>query len=351
MPAELFGDRFYGGRGLAAWHNRGFVDDLQHTANEAFDLIGRFDVMKLQLETIVTRGDGTHIEVPYYGLVRTPTSDDPTERVFGTVSEDYRLVTPQEFVDLCDQRTRRHVETMMALKDGKQLVVTFKLPAFNVRGDEIDNFLMAWSMMDGSTASGANTSSVRVVCHNTFQASLGASIQRAAFNHDQWILQRMGRWLEDVVERAEAKLPELQEAYDVMAAYRLTRDRPESPQEIRHVIRTAYPSLPAYVPDPTLSDEVNHERTKRRDGEIRVTDERRVQALELFKGAGTGMRNAATWGTAWGLYQAVVELEDWKGGSKGDGLAHSVLFGERAATKTRAFEASMAIATGKAGIA
>ena len=39
MPAELFGDRFYGGRGLAAWHNRGFVDSLQHTANEAFDLM------------------------------------------------------------------------------------------------------------------------------------------------------------------------------------------------------------------------------------------------------------------------------------------------------------------------
>lgn len=350
MPAELFGNRFYGGRGQGAWHSRGFVDDLQHTADEAFDLIGRFEVMKLQLQTIVTKQDGTHIEVPYYALVRTPTSDDPTERIFGTVSADYRLVTPQEFVDLWDQRTRHHVETMLALKDGKQIIVTAKLPAFSVRGDEIDNFLMAWSMMDGSTASGANTSSVRVVCRNTFEASLGASSQKASFVHDQWILQRMGRWMEDVVQRAEARLPELQEAYDVLAAYTLTRDRPEAPKEIKHVIQQAYPSMPQYQPDPTITDEANQERAKRRDSEIRITDERRVQALELFKGAGTGMKNRATWGTAWGLYQAVVELEDWKGGSKGDGLAHSVLFGERAATKTRAFDASMAIATGKASI-
>jgi len=350
MPAELFGDRFYGGRGLAAWHERGFVDNLQHTAAEAFDLIGRYDVLKLQLETIVTRGDGSHIEVPSYGLIRTPTSDDPVDRYFASVGPDYRLVTPQEFVDLVDVRVRRNVETMLALKDGKQLIVTFKLPAFNVRGDEIDNFLMAWSMMDGSTASGANTSSVRTVCRNTFMASLGASTQRASFVHDQWILHRMGRWMEDVVERAEAKLPELQEAYDVLAAYKLTRERPEAPREIKHVIQSAYPNLPEYLPDAALSDEVNNERAKRRAQEIRVVDERRVQALELFKGAGTGMRNRASWGTAWGLYQAVVELEDWKGGSKGDGLAHSVLFGERAQTKNRAFDASMAVATGKAGI-
>lgn len=350
MPAELFGDRFYGGRGLGAWHNRGFVDSLEHTANEAFDLIGRYDVLKLQLETIVTRSDGSHIEVPSYALIRTPTSDDPVDRYFASVSEGYRLVNPQEFVDLADARVRRPVETMLSLKDGKQIIVTYKLPAFNVRGDEIDNFLMVWSMMDGSTASGANTSSMRVVCRNTFEASLGMSQQRASFIHDAWITNRMGRWMEDVVQVAESKLPELQEAYDVMAAYRLTRDRPEAPREIKHVIQTAYPALPQYQEDPVLSDEQNNERAKRRASEIRVTDERRVQALELFKGAGTGMRNRATWGTAWGLYQAVVELEDWKGGSKGDGLAHSVLFGERAETKARAFEASMAIATGKAGI-
>jgi len=350
MPAELFGDRFYGGRGKGAWHNRGFVDDLEHTADEAFDLIGRFDVMKLQLETIVTRGDGSHIETPHYALVRTPTSDDPTERIFGVVSGDYRLVNPQEFIDLVDARVRKPVETMLALKDGKHLIVTFKLPAFDVRGDEIENYLMAWSMMDGSTASGTSTQSLRVVCKNTFQAALAMSQNKASFVHDQWILQRMGRWLEDVVQRAEAKLPQLAEAYDIMAAYRLTKDRPEAPREIKHVIQQAYPSLPQYVPDPTLSDEANEERTKRRASEIRIVDERRVQALELFKGAGTGMRNRATWGTAWGLYQAVVELEDWKGGSKGDALAHSVLFGERADTKSRAFDASMAIATGKAGI-
>ena len=209
---------------------------------------------------------------------------------------------------------------------------------------------MAWSMMDGSTASGTSTQSVRVVCKNTFDAALASSRNKASFVHDQWIMQRMGRWLEDVVERAEAQLPALQEAYNILAAHSLTKARPDSPKEIKHVLQTAYPALSQYEADPLLDKEINEERAKRRASEIRVVDERRVQAFELFKGAGTGMRSKAAWGTAWGLYQAVVELEDWKGGSKGDGLAHSVLFGERADTKVRAFNASMAIATGKAGI-
>ena len=350
MPAELFGDRFYGGRGQGAWHNRGFVDDLEHTAADAFAMIGAYDVLKLQLQTIVTRGDGTHIDVPSYALVRTATSDDPVERYFGSVSADYNLVNPASFVKLWDERVRRSVETLLALKDGKMLVITSRLPKFDVRGDEIENYVMAWSMMDGSTASGTSTQSVRVVCKNTFDAALASSRNKASFVHDAYIMQRMGRWLEDVVERAEAQLPVLQQAYDVLAAHALGRSRPESPKEIKHVLQAAYPAMPEYTPDPLLEDEVNQERAKRRASEIRVVDERRVQAFELFKGAGTGMRNRATWGTAWGLYQAVVELEDWKGGSKGDGLAHSVLFGERADTKERAFAASMAIATGKAGI-
>jgi hypothetical protein len=350
MSDEIFGQRFYGGRGQGAWHHKGFVDDLEHTAADAFAMIGAYDVLKLQLETIVTRGDGTHIEVPSYALVRTPTPDDPTERYFGSVSADYTLVAPGPFVDLWDTRVRRAAETLLALKDGKMLVVTSRLPAFDVKGDEIENYIMAWSMMDGSTASGTSTQSMRVVCRNTFEAALQQSRNKASFTHDAYILQRMGRWLEDVVERAEAQLPALQQAYDILAEHRLTRERPESPKEIKHVLTTAYPSLPRYAPDPLLDDEVNQERAKRRDSEIRITDERRVQAFELFTGAGTGMRHRATWGTAWGLYQAVVELEDWKGGSKGDGLAHSVLFGERADTKGRAFEASLAIATGQAQI-
>lgn len=344
MTADLFGQRFYGARDKAAWHGQGFTDNLEHSAEEALDLIGTYTVHKLQLQTIITRQDGTHIEVPAYGLVRSPVADDPHEAYFGTVSDGYRLVTPEEFVKLWDERTRKSVETMVALKGGKQLVITARLGRFSIKDDEIENYLQAYTMMDGSSASGTLTSSVRIVCANTVAAAISASQDHQRFIHDTWIMDRMARWLEDVIQRAEAHLPELQQAYDVLASYRLTRDRAESPTEIMSVLHAAYPDVPEYTPDPLMTDEVNQVRAKQRDLAVKAIDARRLGALDLFKGEGRGMRNAATWGTMWGLVQSVNELEDWKKGAGGTGLAHSVLFGDRAATKTRAMTRALEIA-------
>jgi hypothetical protein len=344
MPAEVFGQRFYGARDKAAWHGQGFTDNLEHSALEAFELIGAYSVHKLQLQTIVTRQDGSHIEVPAYGLVRSPVKDDPHEAYFGTVSDDYRLVTPEEFCRMWDERTRKSVDTVIALKGGKQFVLTARLGKFAVKDDEIENYLQAYTYMDGSSAAGTLTSSVRMVCANTVAMAISASQDHQRFVHDQWILDRMARWLEDVVQRAEAHLPELQQAYDVLASYKLTRERAESPAEIKSVLHAAYPDVPEYIPDTLMPDEFNEAKTKQRELAVKAIDARRDGALNLFKGEGRGMHNDATWGTMWGLVQSVNELEDWKKGAGGTGLAHSVLFGDRAATKTRAMTRALEIA-------
>lgn len=344
MPADIFGQSFYGARDLAAWHGQGFTDNLEHSAVEAFDLIGSYSVYKLPLQTVATRADGSHIEVPAFGLIRGPSRHDPKEAYFGTVSDEYRLVTPEEFCRLWDERTRKSVETMMALKNGKQLVITARLGGFAVKDDAIENYIQAFTMMDGSSASGTLTSSVRVVCANTLAAAMSASQDLTRFVHDRFIMERMGRWLEDVIERAEAHLPELQAAYSTLAMHSLMAANKNRDNEIRTVVHAAYPDVPEFVPDPLSTDEQNELRAKKTDQVRKVIDERRYGVLELFKGEGRGMRNDATWGTMWGLVQAVNELEDWKGGTKGAGLAHSVLFGDRAATKARALTAALDIA-------
>src|SRR5215468_6870095 len=102
MTAGNFGERFYGARDIPAWWGGGKVDNLEHTAVDAFHMIGAYNVHKLQLQTIITRQDGSHIETPAYGIVRAPTPDDPHDRYFGTVSDAYRLVTPEEFCKMWD---------------------------------------------------------------------------------------------------------------------------------------------------------------------------------------------------------------------------------------------------------
>lgn len=346
MTADLFGQRFYGARDLAAWHGQGFTDNLEHTAEEAFDLIGSYSVHKLQLQTIITKQDGSHIEVPAYGLVRGPVKDDPKEAYFGTVSGDYNLVTPEEFCKLWDIRTRKAVETMIALKGGKQLVITARLGEYTVKDDAVRSYIQAFTMMDGTSASGTLTSDVRIVCANTMAAAMSASQDLTRFIHDRYIMERMGRWLEDVVQRAEAHLPELQQAYTLLANHTLTQANKKRDREILDVLHSAYQTVPEFTPDPLSTDEQNELRSKKREAQVKIIDQRRVMALELFKGEGRGMRSNATWGTMWGLVQSVNELEDWKGGTTGTGLAHSVLFGERAATKARALTSALAVATG-----
>jgi len=70
---------------------------------------------------------------------------------------------------------------------------------------------------------------------------------------------------------------------------------------------------------------------------------RRDGARELFEGLGTGMDLKAAKGTMWGAYNAVVECEDYRRGkSEAVKIAESSMYGERAASKKRAFEYAVA---------
>ena len=72
------------------------------------------------------------------------------------------------------------------------------------------------------------------------------------------------------------------------------------------------------------------------------SDERRSLAWELFNGKGETMRGME--GTAWGAYNAVVEIEDYRKEERGEDALVSALFGARARRKLRAFEEAYELA-------
>lgn len=350
MSHEVLGDRFFQSRGVPAWHGimREGVDTTRdYTAAEAYDLIGHISVRKVPLVTKGRTQSGEQLASPYFGILRAPVPEDPEPRWFGTVSEDYVLVPLEEVVALWDQHVARPVQTMMHLRDGKLSVISSKLEGFQVRGEEVDNAVMIGNWTDGMNASTAHVSSVTPVCMNTWRMAGASAVESHRFVHDSYIQHRMGEWFQSVIARAENKLPVMKEAMNVMAGYRLTKPN----EEVKFVLTSAYPypSLPKY--DVLAPPEYNEERQRKYEAEMKTADSRRVCAFDLFKGDGTGMRTAARLGTAWGLYQAVVEVEDYRKGSAGDGLAASVLYGDRAAAKDRGFSAAFKIATGEAVLA
>jgi hypothetical protein len=349
LSAEVLDDLFFADRTEPGWHNimkAGLDPERRYTAIEVVAALGGPSYLKLPLETIATRQDGSHIEVPAYAIVRTPFGDHKTEQTMGLVKEGYHLVTPDQSAEMWDARVAKHIETAAFLREGKLFMMGCRLDPLEVRGDEMRIYLNMHIWMDGLTASTAITSPVREVCMNTVQMAHQLARQSARFVHDSYILTRMGRWMADVVDVAEHGLPALQQAMNVLADYRLQNPK----QEVLHVLGAAYPAPARPEPDAYLGKDYADLREKKWQQEARLCTDRRKAALDLFAGKGTGMGSRAAAGTAWGLYNAVVEVEDWRGGSKGpvsDARASAILVGERAEAKARAWTAAQEVAAGQ----
>jgi hypothetical protein len=335
MAHEVLGERFYAARNLPAWHGRGTTDNVERSAIDALSVIG--GSYKVTLAPLVTRSPlkstGAQFDVQQNAILRQPLPEDPQIRVFGVVSPDYVLIDPQTFAILLDEHVARPVDTFMALRDGKLMVATFKLDSFSVLGDQTDNYLAVGNWASGSDANTALLTSVRVVCMNTWRMAERNATESKRFVHDSTLKHRMAAWLGGVVDRASRKLEASRTVAEALATFRLANR-----QQFDSVLSAAYPK--PQLPDVSdLPKPVQEERLGRYEIATRVVDERRATAEELFRGAGIGMRSKATFGTLWGAYQAVCEVEDYRKGAQGDGLASAVLFGERGATKDRALAA------------
>lgn len=333
MSHEIFGNRFLSYR-QPAWHGLGLVVNEPVGARAAYTKLGPYEV---QLADLVARVDGTEVPVPEHkAVLRSATQDDPRPRVFGVVRGEYTLITPTELADIWDEFVCRPVETIAALQHGAVMFISTKLPSFSVRGDEIDDYLLVHNPMDGGHAAQVLQTQVRVVCNNTLRMALqqaGATAYTVV--HDSTARERLGKWLAEMYQSAAARAAAIQEVYEILAGHRVTRE------ETEHVLAAAYPipkppreNAPSDVLKLRLADWERH-----RDRAL----DRRIAARGLFEGGGTGIDTRAARGSAWGLYNAVCETEDYRRWVKLDAKSYDAVFGGRAETKMRAFDACLSI--------
>lgn len=349
MSHEVLGDLFFQSRKQPAWHNimrEGIDADRDYTAREVYDLFGAPKVFLADLQTVARNSKGENFKVPYRAIMRAPLPEDPEPRVFGTVSPEYVLVTPEEVVQLYDENVKRRVQTMMFLREGKLMVITSKFEGFQVKGEDVETYIQIGNWMDGANASTALLSGVCTVCMNTWRMANASAQESYRFVHDKEIRTRMANWFTQVVGRAEKNLPMMRDAMDLLASTRIGSNVDEAKTNVRTVLETAYPYPKMPKHDPLASDEWNTDRLVTYEELKKTVDLRRATATELFvQQRGTGMTMPSRKGTLWGLYQSVVEVEDYRKGALGANLASAVLFGERAQTKDRAFNAALAIAS------
>lgn len=309
MTANLFNERFYSYR-EPAWHRLGVVSQEPKSATEAFI---PFQYGVELWENAFVSPDKTQMVAAneYKAIVRTPVPDDPEYRIFGMV-KDYKLVDPLTVCEVFDS-VFPAVETLVVLGKGEELVLTYKGESFDVSGDPVETYVVLRSPYKPGISIQTYLTPVRVVCQNTLVMSWSRRSLAENIRHTEKAKAELIANLTAYKAILDGEITKTREAFELMVKKSLTE---QAVQEF----------LNALLPLP--------EDEKERQTVI----SRRELIRELFDGAGTGMDLESCRGTAYGLYNAVVEYADYGTQMRGaPSNSLSELFGWRADLKAKAF--------------
>ena len=243
-----------------------------------------------------------------------------TKRPLAVVSKRFQVVQPEEVLEFYRDLTEYagfELETAGVLKEGKKfwaLARTGQSVTLKAK-DQVNGYLLLATACDGSLATTAQFTSVRVVCNNTLQIALGDNRgavkvpHRSEFNAEA-VKQQLGITVAPW-NRFVAKMK------DLVAC-------PVDPDSVDGLLRRVlvYPGQSGKAPV------VNEQAT------------RSVRAL--YDGGGRGAQLASSRGTAWGLLNSVTEYVDHHRRARSDDhRLDAAWFGQGAQFKQRAWDEVM----------
>ena len=263
------------------------------------------------------------------GLLKIPDQHilfrEDNRAALGLVSSRYKIVQPGEvlefFSDLVGDAGFT-LNTAGVLFGGKKFWALASIgESANIIGhDKVDGYLLLSTSCDGSLATEARFTTVRVVCNNTL--SMATSIRdtaarvsvshRLAFDHNA-VKDRLG------VARGNF-------AHFIGAARELA-DKPVNPQKAE--VLTARLLGQEIATAQSIDDKVRESRQFRK-------------ILALFNGDGMGSTLPGVQGTAWGWVNAVTEATDHHAKAQStDHRLNAAWFGKGDAMKTQAMELAL----------
>jgi hypothetical protein len=359
MGHEVFGDRFLGRR-EPAWHALGqvFAEDEQLTVSQAFERAKiLYQYVKFPLVAQTPHfGEEDYDELlveEQVALYREPTEDDLRYALMGIVDKDYGVVQPSELAAALDPLCGRWpVETVGALRGGAIVFATLKQPSYDVKREQIDSYFLLSNGQGVDQSLRIAVTDVRVVCMNTLNAALDRTKLSVSVSHHKGVHEDMARYVE-LMANAEVAA-EKQRDY-----FRLLADAPMTSAQAMLVMAAAFPEpkrpTRLQVLDSALKragylDLKASELLAEEERQFELARERQAQ----FRLAGQAIYErlgdtSMIGGTAWGAYNAAVEVSDNRKGQNAVSAAAATLFGDRAQERARAFRKSVEIA-GLAGV-
>ncbi|WP_066731097.1 DUF932 domain-containing protein [Cupriavidus sp. D384] len=243
-----------------------------------------------------------------------------TKAPLSVVSSRYQVVQPSEVLEFYRDLTEVGgfaLETAGVLKDGKKLWALAKTGQSGLlKGrDKVEGYLLLATACDGTLATTAQFTSVRVVCNNTLQIALGNGTCAVKVPHrSQFDAQAVKRQLGIAISSWEA----------FMVRTKALAERKVSDAAAEAFFRRVL-TYPA---------------TNNGDREVAVVNERAIKAVgQLYAGRGKGADLPSAAGTAWGLVNSITEYVDHHRRARSDDHRRDAAwFGQGAQLKQKAWD-------------
>jgi phage/plasmid-like protein (TIGR03299 family) len=239
-----------------------------------------------------------------------------TQQVLSIVGNKYHPVQPKEIVDFFGTLSKAgdfEIETVGALYEGRRIWALARVGAdAPVMDDKVAPYLLLATSYDGTTATTARFTPVRVVCNNTLTAALESTTggQTISMNHAAKFNP----------EKMRQDLGIALNAWDrFMISARKMAGVKVNAETADHYLTTLMFSV---TPNTMLATEES----------LRATKGYR-EIMALFQGGQLGTGQDAIDGTAWGLLNATTQYIDHGRGTKQDTRLESAWFGQGAKFK------------------
>lgn len=250
-----------------------------------------------------------------------------TQAALSVVGQRYQVVQPREILEFYRDLTELagfELETAGVLKGGRKCWALARTgQAGVIKGNDLTKaYVLLATACDGSMATTAQFTSVRVVCNNTLAVATAGAVNAVKVRHNtafdaKAVKQQLGisvaAW-DDFMYRLRTLSERKVKNRDVAAYFQRVLAEPG-----------AKPIVKKSIPDSNSS-----------------TPRAMQQVLALFEGRGRGSGLPSAKGTAYGLLNAVTEFVDHERRARGvDYRLDSAWFGQGAAIKQRALDEAL----------
>lgn len=243
-----------------------------------------------------------------------------TRMPLSVVSKRFQVVQPGQILEFYRDLTASsgfELETAGVLREGRKFWALARTrQSTTLKGrDKVDGYLLLATACDGTLATTAQFTSVRVVCNNTLSIALGNATGAIKVPH-------RSQFDPEVVKR---QLGITVSSWDgFVARMKALVDRPVDPDSVEGLLRRV---LTYTGPD----------------GKATVVNEQALANVRsLYEGGGRGALMASSRGTAWGLLNSVTEFVDHHRRARSDDHRRDAAwFGPGAQIKQRAWDEVM----------